>query len=501
MSSRQALLIALATVDAALQGLHLPGSKAAPRCRLRLQQQAPIESLGIQLQRNMGQITFSEVTAATVAAEDVLSGRSASSTVSSGQVTVDLYYGQLTGLNVAGTRVLCKAFRAADQPASPFAPAATDLEARMRERLEASLGGGTSAASSLEAALDSDGRSGSSLAEAYALNEYAAHERVQLHVDGDVERRGGVTRLIGRLQTVDEESGAAVTLHAFPWRGEQVRMALPTRLPPTLASWAYLRERRETEADRVWRGVPLRAAQQRGRFVRAALRGALEGLRTLHSCGLVHQNLSPAAVALSTDDCRKGEGVTSTLQGLEAARDARSLYCAFHVNAAGDALTRAGQAYEAGDALDPLELGLAERALRSTLRPADPDERARYGVADDMREFGVLVLASFLIPNAPAGATDTLRLRSLLDGAFASADGDGMRTNGVDVAALRAYLEADDGLCDAGCGVGGARLLDAGGDDGSGWDLLAKLLACDWQDRPTAEEALRHPFWEAPMFL
>ena len=61
---------------------------------------------------------------------------------------------------------------------------------------------------------------------------------------------------VGRLGRYVEGSdrGGAIILHAFPWRGEQVRMALPTSLPPTLASWAVRRERAETEAQRLWKG-------------------------------------------------------------------------------------------------------------------------------------------------------------------------------------------------------------------------------------------------------
>ena len=66
-------------------------------------------------------------------------------------------------------------------------------------------------------------------------------------------------------------------------------MALPTSLPPTLASWAVRREREETDAQRLWKGVPIRAAEQRAKFVREALRGALTGLEQLHVAGLLHQ--------------------------------------------------------------------------------------------------------------------------------------------------------------------------------------------------------------------
>ena len=50
-------------------------------------------------------------------------------------------------------------------------------------------------------------------------------------------------------------------------------------------------------------------------------------------------------------------------------------------------------------------------------------------------------------------------------------------------------------------GVGGVEMLDAGSEQegASGWDLLGALLAAEWEDRPSATEALLHPFWEAKM--
>jgi hypothetical protein len=64
---------------------------------------------------------------------------------------------------------------------------------------------------------------------------------------------------------------------------------------------------------------------------------------------------------------------------------------------------------------------------------------------------------------------------------------------------LRDFLDADDGLRLG--GVGGVDVLDTGGAGKSGWDLLAALLAPDWEQRPTAEEALKHPFWNTKMFF
>ena len=77
------------------------------------------------------------------------------------------------------------------------------------------------------------------------------------------------------------------------------------------------------------------------------------------------------------------------------------------------------------------------------------------------------------------------------------AGSDGDKTDGVDVRALRDYLDADESIRDG--GVGGVDVLDLA--DGAGWDLLAALLDATWQDRPSAEEALMHPFWSAKMAM
>ena len=135
----------------------------------------------------------------------------------------------------------------------------------------------------------------------------------------------------------DAPDGAPFVLHAFPWTGENVRMALPTRPPPTLAWWAEKRALGQTEAQRTWKGVPVRAMEMRGRFVRRALKGALAGLATLHQVGLLHQSLSPQAVMLSTEDDRKGDSVSGMLQDLQFCRDARSLaYVNEHLDAAAE---------------------------------------------------------------------------------------------------------------------------------------------------------------------
>jgi hypothetical protein len=256
----------------------------------------------VSLQRKLGEGSFAEVTAGSTDAEAVLSGR-ALTRVSSARVQIGLFYGQLGGSGLAGTRVLVKAYSPSDQP--PWAEEPTeDVRARLEAALAASSlgggssdvggggsggGGGSSGGKSLEASYGS-GKSGAGLAEALALNEFAAHSRVQ-RAPAEPERRG-LARLIGRLVEKDE-GGSPLVLHAFPWRGEDVRMALPTRLPPTLGSWMMKCEAGETDGQKKWKGVPVQAATQRGRFARAALRGALRGLDELHRAGLVHQARAP----------------------------------------------------------------------------------------------------------------------------------------------------------------------------------------------------------------
>lgn len=315
-------------------------------------------------------------------------------------------------------------------------------------------------------------------------------------------------------------------LAAFPWRGEHVRMALPTRLPPTLGGWAQKRRAGTTEGAKLWdRSVPLRAAQQRGRFVRSALRGALVGCASLHASGLLHQSLSPAAILLSTDDDKTaGETLKSYLTELSFCRDQRSLQLAYRTDSEGEMLA----AFE--ETSDPLDNGLIQRTLRRTVRPGDPAERTAFAVADEIREFGMLMLEAFVLMNAPpdqqtsggdgagegagegAPAMTSLRLRSLCDSTFCAADADGFKSDGIDVPALRAYLDAEDGLRVG--GVGGVEMLDKAGKAAptsaaalsgyagqSGWDLIAWMTSPTWEERPTAAQALEHPFWKAPMFF
>ena len=181
---------------------------APPRAAL------PIDGIGgISLERQLGELKFAEVTSVGRDAEDLVAGRAATS-VGEQQVSVGLFYGQLTAMDERGTRCLVKRYGADANNALLQRRAAGDAEAA-RRALEASFAGGGG---------------GVSVAEALAENEYAAHSRVQaksvLSGRGDVEQ-SGLVRLLGRQRPRGNAPDAdePAILHAFPWRGEQVRGA------------------------------------------------------------------------------------------------------------------------------------------------------------------------------------------------------------------------------------------------------------------------------------
>ena len=132
--------------------------------------------------------------------------------------------------------------------------------------------------------------------------------------------------------------------------------------------------------------------------MRSALRGALSGLVELHAADMVHQSISPNAVLVSTTDDRVGDRASGMLAELGFCRDAPSLELVYRASPDGTSVL---PAYEG--TRDLLDSGLLDRAARKCRRPGDPENRAAFGKADDMREFALLVLGSVLLPNAQPG--------------------------------------------------------------------------------------------------
>mmetsp|Transcript_6636 Transcript_6636/g.16691 ORF Transcript_6636/g.16691 Transcript_6636/m.16691 type:complete len:425 (+) Transcript_6636:93-1367(+) len=334
-------------------------------------------------------------------------------------------------------------------------------------------------------------------AELVAENEFAAH--VRLEARAEPRRLAQLSRCLGRAKVAAFATQPASILLAFAWTGEQVRMAMPQRPPPTLASWMALRAAGATAGAFSDRSVPVIAARDRVKFIRQVLFDALKGLAVLHEVGLVHCAIGREVVGISTEDDR--QPVKGRLEQLAFARDSETLVLACRARDQVDDLDRP----------DLLDIGLRERAEKCVKAEADGDSSllngpslSDFAFADDMRAFGALMLESLIVPCAPPGAITTSALAALCDGAYRGTgmiDRDGTTGSDistsaivtmdgrVDIAALRAYLMEDDGLRIG--GVGGADMLDATG----GWDLLAQLLG-PWQARPSAASALKHPFWE-----
>ena len=450
---------------------------------------APLDGIrGIDMQRKLGEVRFEQLTTTALSAETLMRGGRPMS-AGGAPVVVSLYYGCLTYGDAAGTRILVKEYSADESVPPPTERAkravasaqgaagdgddAMSDEERMRARLDAMLGGGGGGDSGGAAGDAPREYSASEVARALAANEFAAHRRLQTLSSPP----NTILRCLGR----NDPTEGPDLLNVFPWKGEQVRMALPTRAPPTIDSWLRLRANGKTPGFYLDKSVPLTAATNRCKYIRAALKGALGGLAAVHGANMVHCAVGAAAVGVEGEDERKRGG--GFLQDLAFARDAPTLK-----------LLRVPTEPAVDDRAedDPLDSGLRERAARAG---AYTDEaRAAFGAADDMRAFGLLLLRACVESCAPAGANDIQRLVALTDGPFAAdaATNDGS----VNVGALREYLLEEDSLRIG--GAGGADVLDAAG--GLGWRLLEALL-CPWEERLSARLAADHPFWDAQIFV
>lgn len=164
------------------------------------------------MQRQLGELTFSEYTAASRDAEATMRGGATPASVGPEIVTVGLFYGELTRGSDAGTRVLIKAYSSEVNNQLAAARAAAPLSSdgdRMRERLQvltatpqsdapsSAVGGADASRQALEQSLSSDG---TSMAELLSQNEFAAHSRIQAIIksDSDVERQG-LGRMLARM--------------------------------------------------------------------------------------------------------------------------------------------------------------------------------------------------------------------------------------------------------------------------------------------------------------
>ena len=92
-----------------------PPSRASPPCMCM-----PREIRGIDCQRKLAGLSFRVVTSVSATPESVLAGEVRAPDAGEEEVTIDLYYGQLTSGEAAGTRVIIKCYSGAAPSAPPL---------------------------------------------------------------------------------------------------------------------------------------------------------------------------------------------------------------------------------------------------------------------------------------------------------------------------------------------------------------------------------------------
>jgi hypothetical protein len=206
---------------------------------------------------------------------------------------------------------------------------------------------------------------------------------------------------------------------------------------------------------------------RRQAFVFTIVRETLKGLAAMHRANVLHCNLGPDSVVLSTVDEKQVGGVRNLKVKL------RELSLAVSVS---DESLRGGgtlaEIWEAGLNQQPNlrkdhEEDLWRRAEKSGC--SSYFQKKNFGVAEDIHAMGLLILhVIFNTYDMPS----LKRLVSL--------------NVGDSIQGFRDYMEADPQLSNA------VAWLDH--DEGDGWGLIEAMLASDWKKRPTADSCLQHPF-------
>ncbi|CAG9464847.1 unnamed protein product [Pedinophyceae sp. YPF-701] len=216
-----------------------------------------------------------------------------------------------------------------------------------------------------------------------------------------------------------------------------------------------------------------RALRRRQVFLLRAIRGAMQGLASMHSRGWLHQSLGPQSVLLSTTEERDAARLNARLRDL-----------AFAVKCSNEALMGGptlADLWEAGKKMDAERDDPANVLSESLWQRARSEgavttsEQRNFGIADDIYSAGLLLAYACFVPLSEMGSVDGPTLLRLLETTFRD-----------DFEGFREYATADDRWSDA------VDFLNIG--KGAGWELLEAMLAPDWRKRPTAESCLKHPF-------
>eukprot|EP00873_Tetraselmis_striata_P006732 jgi/Tetstr1/426996/TSEL_017203.t1 len=202
-----------------------------------------------------------------------------------------------------------------------------------------------------------------------------------------------------------------------------------------------------------------------------ARRQMLRGLAFMHKHQRLHQSLGPNSLVLSTTQERDAYTLQVRLQDM-----------AFAVDMSSEALVGGATLAEIWEQNSIDAQSNPTRALAASLWQRartdgawTPEDRRKYGVADDVYAAGLLVAFMAFVPFCKPDSIDGPTLQRLIETTFQ-----------LDIDGWREYSEADERWERA------VAFLDAG--NGAGWDLLKAMLHSDWRQRATPEMCLSHPF-------
>jgi len=243
--------------------------------------------------------------------------------------------------------------------------------------------------------------------------------------------------------------------------------------------WAGLASKKSVRKQKNWSLLTLIDPEidrhRRQAFILSILKGSLKGLASLHKNDLLHQNLGPDSIVLSSVDEKQVRGLRVKLRELSfsvsvseaSLRGGGTLAELWQQSANRD------ENYEGVNIREEHEQDLWRRATQSGC--SSYFQKKNFGIADDIYQLGLVVMyVIFKSASDPDTVFDMVTLKRYVDITFAGSIGED----------FRAFLEADETFQDTIAWL----------DEHEGWALLEAMLHQDWKQRPTAESCLLHPF-------
>jgi len=211
---------------------------------------------------------------------------------------------------------------------------------------------------------------------------------------------------------------------------------------------------------------------RRQAFIFSIIKGAIKGMAGLHKLDILHTNISPDSVVLSTVDEKQGSSLQVKLRELS-----------FSVSVTEASLRGGGtlaELWEADKGQDQ-SIDIREEHEKDLWRRATKNgctnyfQKKNFGIADDIYQMGLLVLfVLFKSASNPETSLDMLTLKRYVEITF----------SGNIKEEFRDFMKADQEFAAT------IEWLD----EHDGWGLIEAMLHQDWKQRPTADSCLMHPF-------